>query len=66
MFEMPVSMGSEGEEAPAMPLLPLPEMEQAKATTRPPVDLALIERQLREIVEYLKERVWKKPEREVR
>ena len=29
-------------------------------TQRPPVDLALIERQLRAIVEYLKERVWKK------
>ena len=66
MFEMPVSMGSEGEDTPAMPLLPLPEVEQAKATQRPPVDLALIARKLRAIVEYLKERVWKKPEREVR
>ena len=38
MFEMPVSMGSEGEDTPAMSLLPLPEMEQAKA------DLNVIQR----------------------
>lgn len=57
---MPVPVGSEGEDSAAMPILPLPEMEQAKAATRPPVDLDVIQRQLAAIVAYLKERVWKK------
>lgn len=60
MFTMPVPVGSEGEDSAAMPILPLPEMEQAKAATRPPVDLDVIQRQLAAIVAYLKERVWKK------